>query len=331
MGLRQRIKNAALVHLGKPRYQAIVDRENEIPRKFPCVTSEAHSPVRFEIPFEAIKRIQEGSTTQFFSFKILPVLFGSIKGILRSIKHLSRNPPQIKTQIPPKELQTVEDFAHSLGIGMLGYYKLPPKYIFQQKGILYENCMVLIMEMQADAINEAPSYATFHEVHRTYRDLGIATNRLARFLRNLGYGTHPVHPLGGAVLTPPLAQLAGLGWPGRNGLIITPQFGPRMRIATVFTSIENLPFATSNPHRWIEDYCQTCGKCVRSCPSSAIDTQSRTDSHGFQHSIDVSRCFPYFLENHGCSICIKVCPFNTLGYSAIQSRFKIQHPNVKKE
>ncbi|MFX0024718.1 MAG: 4Fe-4S binding protein, partial [Candidatus Hermodarchaeota archaeon] len=134
-------------------------------------------------------------------------------------------------------------------------------------------------------------------------------------------GAHPVHPLGGAVLTPPLAKIAGLGWQGRHGMIITPKYGPRMRIATVFTSIENLPSPIVNPHSWIENWCKKCGVCIIKCPTSAIKTVSIEQDNGLINHIENEKCFPYFVENHGCSVCIKECQFNKFGYDSL----KIKH------
>ncbi|MFX0008134.1 MAG: 4Fe-4S binding protein [Promethearchaeota archaeon] len=321
MGIRQRIKEATLIKFGKPRYLKILEKEGKIKELYNCISFTPESPVRFEIPLEAIKRIEEGKPTKFFRFKILPVLIGSIRGILKGFKEIDKNPSNPKTTISNHELQKLQEFIMSLGIGMIGYCELPPKYIFQNKDILYKNCIVLIMEMNKEKIDKAPSYDTFHEVHRTYRDLGIATNKIANYLRKNGFGAHPIHPLGGAVLTPPIAKIAGLGWQGRHGMIITPKYGPRMRIATVFTSIENLPYSIDNPHSWIEDWCKKCGVCISKCPTSAIKTVSIEQNNGLISHIETEKCFPYFVENHGCSVCIKECQFNKLGYDAL----KIKH------
>ncbi|MFX0022606.1 MAG: hypothetical protein ACFE9S_09780, partial [Candidatus Hermodarchaeota archaeon] len=212
MRIRQRIKEAILIKIGKPRYMKILEKEEKITDLYNCISFIPESPVRFEIPLEAIKRIEEGNPTKFFRFKILHVMIGSIRGIFKGFKEINKNPSCPKTTISDIKLQELQEFIMSLGIGMIGYCKIPSKYIFQNKGILYKNCIVLIMEMNKEKIDKAPSYDTFHEVHRTYRDLGIATNKIASYLRKNGFGAHPVHPLGGAVLTPPLAKIAGLGW-----------------------------------------------------------------------------------------------------------------------
>jgi epoxyqueuosine reductase len=130
---------------------------------------------------------------------------------------------------------------------------------------LHENAIMLTMEMDKDRIDTSPSEQSFIEVHETYHHLGRAANRIAGWLRQRGYSAHAGHPLMGLALYPPLAQQAGLGWRGLHGLLITPRFGPRVRLAAVFTSIENLPFGQENPHQWIGNTA-TCASCA---PGSA--------------------------------------------------------------
>jgi len=249
-------------------------------------------------------------------------MFGSIKGMLRGFKDLKKNPSQLNTEINDADLQELETFGSTIGVGMMGYCKLPSELIFQDKGILFENAIVLIMEMDKEKMDKAPSYDSFHEVHRTYRDLGYVTNKFADFLRGKGFGAHPVHPLGGAVLTPPLAIKAGLGWQGRHGMVITPNFGPRMRIAAVFTSIVNLPISEKTSHSWIGDWCNSCGLCIKKCPTSAIKEIPVKYGPGLLNHIDREKCFPYFLEEHGCSVCIKECQFNKFGYEHLKEKYQ---------
>ncbi|MEJ2249088.1 MAG: reductive dehalogenase domain-containing protein [Candidatus Lokiarchaeota archaeon] len=320
MNIDYKLKKAFLTKIAKPRYQNIVDRENSIVEKANTIKFNSDSPDRFEIPLEAIKYVEMGGDTTFFQLKVLPIIFGSLRGISKSFKGLESNPINPKSSINTEDLKNMEKCCHSLDIGMIGYTKLPPALIFRNKAVLYENTIVLVKEMDKEKINSSPSLASYIEVHKTYRDLGYITIKLANYLRTKGYGAHPVHPLGGAVLTPPLAMQAGLGWQGRHGMIITPKFGPRVRIAAVFTNIQNLPFSTTNEHSWIDLWCQSCGRCIKKCPSSAILENKIEKQGGIRTCIDVKKCFPYFVENYGCSVCIKECDFNIFGYENLKQK-----------
>jgi epoxyqueuosine reductase QueG len=118
-----------------------------------------------------------------------------------------------------------------------------------------------------------------------------------------------------------MAQAAGLGWRGINGLVITPQFGPRVRLAAVFTEIDNLPVYDSDEHAWVLAFCESCWRCVRDCPPDAFYESPVYHRNGLVSVLDNGRCFPYFMANHGCSICIKVCPFNQQDYDKIKAGF----------
>ena len=124
----------------------------------------------------------------------------------------------------------------------------------------------------------------------------------------------------GLALYPPMAQEAGLGWIGLNGIIITPEHGPRVRLAAVFTSIENLPLNEDNNHDWIETYCKTCRICIKQCPPQALYGEPVAHINGQLTFVENELCFPYFSDYYGCSICVKVCPFNHVPYEKLKDR-----------
>ncbi len=105
MGFRHRIKTVALTKIGKSRYIKIIEKEETIKQKYKCISSTLESPVRFDIPLEAIDYIIAGKATRFFRFKILPVMVGSIRGIQRGLKDIKNNPSSPKTKILDTELQ----------------------------------------------------------------------------------------------------------------------------------------------------------------------------------------------------------------------------------
>jgi len=239
-----------------------------------------------------------------------------------SIKSLGKNHQNPTNKIAEKQLQELENYALSIGIGKIGFAKISRELIFQERAISYDNAIVLIMEMDKVAISKAPSLETFKMVFQTYDSLGIATNKLADYLRENNFNAHASHPLGGQVLYPPLAKKAGLGWTGTHGLLITPQFGARQRISVIFTNIENLPFAEINEHEWIQDFCDKCKKCVRTCPANAILKipiihPSKRETH-----IERSKCLHYFVDNQGCSVCLKNCVFSNKDYYRIKEKIK---------
>ena len=210
---------------------------------------------------------------------------------------------------------------------MIGYVQLPRELIFKERAVLYDKAIVLLKEMDKDKIDRAPSVATFRMVFETYDSLGKIVNVLTRDLRQKGYGAQGGHPLGGLVLYPPLAVAAGLGWMGRHGLLITPQFGPRQRIGAIFTSIENLPVAEDNPHSWIPGFCDKCGRCIRTCPPKAIRERPVIHESGRRTHIIREKCLPVFVNQEGCTVCVKECSFTRGSYDDIHKSFRLAHEN----
>lgn len=168
------------------------------------------------------------------------------------------------------------------------------------------------MEMDKKAIDKAPSDATQEMGVVTYDEMGKATNELTKYLREKGFAAQASHPAGGFVIYPSLAQKAGLGWKGRHGLLITPEFGPRQRISAIFTSFSNLPENGSDDHSWMSGFCEKCGKCIRSCPRNAIT--ENTDGNDEKRTVILKK------SCHGCTICMRECSFNKRDYDKIKSR-----------
>lgn len=237
-------------------------------------------------------------------------LLSIIKNIHLSVDSIPENPTIPNLEARAEFLDQLKEYSLSLGVGQFEFVKLPQELIFQELGVLYDNAIVLTMEMSKERIDKAPSQATMNMVFGTYDDLGKAANKIATFLREQGYATQADHPLGGLVLFPPLAQKAGIGWVGKHGLIITPEFGPRVRLAAVYTSIQNLPLADSNDHDWVDKYCKICGLCIKQCPPQAILDGTVTHSTGRITNIKQQECFEYFAQYYGCSVCVKACPFS---------------------
>ena len=147
---------------------------------------------------------------------------------------------------------------------------------------------------------------------------------MSSFLREHGYNAMASPAIGGPVNYVPLAQKAGLGVIGKHGLLISDKdFGPSLRIAAIYTDIENLPFAEENHHMWVQDFCETCNKCIRSCPVGAIYEHSMevNNNPNTRQCIDNSKCATPFANDYGCTICVKSCTFYNNKYSKIKSIF----------
>ena len=123
----------------------------------------------------------------------------------------------------------------------------------------------------------------------------------------------------------PIAIDAGLGVAGKHGLLMTKDNGPRVRLAAVYTDIENLPLSQENPHAWVREYCESCNICVEKCPTDAIYKETKTLEDGGPAFIDHVKCANPFSMDNGCTLCIKYCPFSYADYDKLKEKFEAAH------
>ena len=247
------------------------------------------------------------------TFKTLPKQLSIAKNMENTIKSLENNPDNPKITSVNGFIQNFENYAHNIGVDKIGYTKVPPEFIFKDKSILYENAIILITEMDKEAVDMAPSDQTQEMGVVTYDELGKKTNDLAQYLRENGVAAHASHPAGGFVVYPWMAQKAGLGYRGKHGLLISPEFGPRQRISVIFTSIQDLPISDNDDHFWISKFCAKCGNCIKKCPGNAIMEGIHPETGEKRTKIIKELC-------HGCTICMRECSFNKINYAHIKNR-----------
>ena len=179
-----------------------------------------------------------------------------------------------------------------------------------------KSVVVIANEMHHQTIETVPSALSGAATGQGYsRDI-IAVLSITQYIRNLGY--RAVASLNDTAISIPLAIQAGLGQYGRHGLLITPEFGPRVRIAKIFTDLPLIPDAPID--FGVTETCNMCRRCSDACPVKAIpfDAPSHAIHDGISHvkgvrkwTIDARRCFQFWVnQGTDCSICIRVCPYN---------------------
>ena len=121
--------------------------------------------------------------------------------------------------------------------------------------------------MAYGGISGAPTYAASASTGSAYSRMALhQPGWLAQFIRGLGFQAIPCG--NDTACSIPIAIDAGLGEIARNGLLITPKFGPRVRLAKVLT---DLPLLPDRPIEFgVRDFCLICEKCARKCPSKSI-------------------------------------------------------------
>ena len=169
--------------------------------------------------------------------------------------------------------------------------------------------------MDADLVETYPSALAGASTGLEYSREAAIVTQLVSYLRGLGF--EAVGSMNDTALVIPYALKAGLGEYGRNQMVLTPEFGPRVRFSKVFT---NLPLQADTPRSLgIKAYCDTCDVCARSCPPKALPDGPPTDVpvnvstlRGVKKwSANAEKCFGYWASlKTDCAICMRVCPFN---------------------
>jgi epoxyqueuosine reductase QueG len=123
-----------------------------------------------------------------------------------------------------------------------------------------------------------------------YLSLGIPTSQIIDWGKMSAHASHRK-----------LGVLAGLGWIGRNNLLVNKEFGSQFRLVTILT---DMPLEPDQPQK--ED-CGLCRACVKICPAQAI----KDDPLQFEHA----KCFEKLREfqkqrqvdSYVCGICVNAC------------------------
>jgi len=226
----------------------------------------------------------------------------------------------------PKMTRKVKKAAKFFGASLVGVTEINMNWLYANhrysleplelpEGVRY--AVVVAVEMDELGIATSPEAPAAAATGVGYSMLAFIASSLSEFIRNLGYAAVPAS--NGVGLSVPLAVDAGLGELGRNGLLITPEYGPRVRLCKVYT---DLPLETDKPIEFgVHEFCRTCKKCAEACEVEAIsfedepsyDGACKSSSPGaLKWAIDGEKCYGYWCENGtDCSTCISVCPYNT--------------------
>jgi reductive dehalogenase len=193
--------------------------------------------------------------------------------------------------------------------------------------------IVYTVQMSDIAIKRAPTKIAQITTRESYQRGLIIQNNVQEFLRGLGYQGIGEASLNGLGIAPAFAVLGGLGELSRLNRVITPEFGPMVRI---FKLITDLPLVADKPiDAGIARFCRVCKKCAEACPPSALSFETEPgwvpigewNNPGHQAWFeDSARCRRYWFEELGtnCGICFSVCPFSKRNRSFMHDLVRMQ-------
>ena len=171
-----------------------------------------------------------------------------------------------------------------------------------------------------DAIADLPTVPYADHYRAVNGALDRLTARIVEWITGRGYRSEAVpaskiedtEKLLGAVSHKAIACMAGIGWQGKSLLIVSPEHGPRIRLATVLT---DMPLPPDKP---LEQRCGTCRECTKACPAAAVrNVTSQGRYQGREEALDFNRCADRTFANSQlpgigariCGVCVRACPY----------------------
>ena len=183
--------------------------------------------------------------------------------------------------------------------------------------------IVIMVPMDYHAIAAAPGWLVDATTGDAYANAIKIAGQLNVFLQSLGY--HAVASMNDVGVNAPYAIAAGLGEGARNGQVITPEYGPRVRISKVYTDFDFVEYDKARTFG-VSSFCKNCKRCADNCPSQAITHGDPTwepayssDPDYIWHASqgilkfhnDAKKCNKFWIDNDGsCANCICTCPYN---------------------
>ena len=172
-----------------------------------------------------------------------------------------------------------------------------------------------LIDSVLEDIVDKPTPLYFHLYRQVNFFLDRAAFLLSSYVQDMGYKAVPI-PASQIINWDSqqahlshkrVGRLAGLGWIGRNNMLVSPEFGSQFRLVTILT---DMPLKIDQP---LKDTCGACHFCMKVCPAQAI----KENSEDFDHikCFDAIKGFQklHLAEQYICGVCLNVCRGNKKG------------------
>ena len=289
---------------------------------------------------EATPRRGDGFTQRDFALRNASWLIsdlisdrGSESGEREGFQAAIRNdtpvaPMQQAVEDPTRMAEEIKRIANFFGADLCGITDMDDRWLYASRvdtrdfsetpNDLPEGMTSVIVmghQMEEDLVATYPSALAGAATGREYSHEAAIVMQMAAYIRNLGYeATASMNDTG---LVIPYAVKAGLGEYARNQMVITPEYGPRLRFSKIFT---NLPLTHDLPQQMgVRAFCDICTKCADACPVKALPYGPPEVGGANVSAIkgvrkwtsDAEKCFSFWAKlSSDCAICMRVCPFN---------------------
>ena len=210
----------------------------------------------------------------------------------------------------------IEKFAKDLGISLFGVACVKPikkEFLFSDETLKdLDYTISLGLRLSDGVLEDITSFPTkiyFHHYRQANAILNQIAFKISNFIQSKGYRALPV-PASQIVdwkkqtahlSHKKIGELAGIGFIGRNNLLVNPEIGARFRLVTILTNM------LLEPDKKLKEDCGKCRACISICPAGAIK-EKRED---FDHI----KCFEKlkefrdkrYVDQFICGVCVKAC------------------------
>jgi reductive dehalogenase len=250
-----------------------------------------------------------------------PIVDAAFK-YLSDIKKFSEGiPAKDKIEISPAEItEKIKGLAKFYNANLVGITEMKDYHYYSHRGRHEENYgeeitekhkygIVFAITMDREMIMRAPKLSEAIGVVKGYVDAATTGMMLSYYIRELGYDARNHMDGNYLVVAPLVAADAGIGEFGRNGLIITKQYGACVRLGVVTTDMPLIP--DKKDDFGVKEFCTDCGRCARTCPGKAISKIDMEETDGVTRwKINAEECYRRWrCLGTDCAICIANCPF----------------------
>lgn len=206
--------------------------------------------------------------------------------------------------------QKLREFSLSEGASCFGVADLKNLEIEIDRKFLYAICIGYhLSEAIIEKIVDRPTKEYFFHYRLVNAHLDNLSLKITEIIQRENYSAYPVpasqiidwENQKGAISHKLLAYYAGLGFRGRCNLLIHPEYGARIRLASILT---DYPLKTDTP---LNMHCGECRKCINVCPANAIKEDYR--EFALEKCKEQLKIFSKSenISQYICGICVKAC------------------------
>ncbi|ONI39634.1 hypothetical protein AN639_02460 [Candidatus Epulonipiscium fishelsonii] len=219
--------------------------------------------------------------------------------------------------------QQIKDLAKYYGADLVGVAKLEKKHYYSHSSSFgdkkdgevvipkYKYGIVIAQELDKDCINRAPHGEQVLATMKGYAESMDIGSKLVIHIKSLGYEAQTDDFFGYITPTMPIAVDAGIGQMGRSNMVVTKEFGNRLKMGVVLTNLELIPDGRID--FGLTEFCKRCRICSRNCPSKSIcsnnEPQILEGEIVWPHN-EVTCMEMWMKVGTDCGICMSSCPFS---------------------